>query len=311
MSVRAPLYNNSGNIQEMTTTMVDEIVDQIVYQYSLSPSVALSVVSSGGSLDAITDTRKQAGAASTSTTGYPSEATTAEPSTVTVTYDKLTSTSSTVTPTTDTGTTWPLYYNASGQIQAMNLQDVKDTFLHPAIDLLSAATTTSQQAGTHWISSNSSETGSTRVSATPIFTDTRADTSAYTAGGIGETLDQPTTITNYYLYTVDGSDTSYTAPFFINAGNNLQIFAEATFESLIQEWIRYTAASSTDGYSISYNIGTSGSGNTRGSGMADTILNGSGNYQQRFVNADDYRAQEFPNGSAVTANTYYLRINKS
>ena len=311
MSVRAPLYNNSGNIQEMSTAMVDQIVDQIVYQYSLNPSVALSVVSSGGSLDAITDTRKQAGAMSSSTTAFPSEATTAEPSTVTVTYDKLTSTSASVTPTSDTGTTWPVYYNSSGQIQAMNLQDVKDTFLHPAIDLLTAGTTTSQQAGTHWISSNTSETGSTRVSATPIFSDTRADTSAYTAGGIGETLDQPTTITNYYLYTVDGSDTSYTAPFFINSSNNLQVFAEATFESLIQEWIRYTAASSTDGYSISYNIGTSGSGNTRGTGMADTILNGSGNYQTRFVNANDYRAQEFPNGSAITASTYYLRINKS
>ena len=30
--------------------------------------------------------------------------------------------------------------------------------------------------------------------------------------------------------------------------------------------------------------------------MVDTRLNGSGNYQTRFVNADDYRAQEFPNG---------------
>tara|TARA_B100000900_G_scaffold269761_1_gene230375 strand:+ start:1458 stop:2393 length:936 start_codon:yes stop_codon:yes gene_type:complete len=311
MSVRAPLYNNSGNIQEMSTAMVTEVVNQIVYQYSLSPSVVLSVVGSGGSLASITDTRKQAGAMSSSATGFPSEATTAEPSTVTVTYDKLNSTSSTVTPTTDTGTTWPVYYNSTGQVQAMNLQDVKDTFLHPAIDLLTAGTTTSQQAGTHWISSNSSETGSTRVSSTPIFVDTRANTSAYTAGGIGEALDQPTTITNYYLYTVDGSDTSYTAPFFINASNNLQVYPEATFESLIQEWIRYTAASSTDGYSISYNIGTSGTGNTRGTGMADTILNGSGNYQTRFVNADDYRAQEFPNGSAITANTYYLRINKS
>src|SRR6056300_116178 len=310
MSVRAPLYNNAGNIQEMSTAMVGEIVDQIVYQYSLNPSVALSVVGSGGSLDAITDTRKQAGAASSSATAFPSEATTAEPSTVTVTYDKLTSTSSSVSPTADTGTTWPLYYNSSGQIQAMNLQDVKDTFLHPAIDLLSAGTTTSQQAGTHFISSATSVTGSTRVSATPIFTDTRADAAAYTAGGIGETLDQPTTITNYYLYTVDGSDTSYTAPFFINGSNNLQVFAEATFESLIQEWIRYTAASSTDGYAISYNLGTSGSGNERGSGMADTKLNSS-TYAQRFVNADDDRTQEFPSGTAVTQKTYYLRINKS
>jgi len=45
--------------------------------------------------------------------------------------------------------------------------------------------------------------------------------------------------------------------------------------------------------------------------MGDTRLNGSGNYQTRFVNTDDYRAQEFPNGTATTINTYYLRINKS
>jgi len=310
MSVRAPLYNNSGNIQEMTTAMVDEVVDQIVYQYSLSPSVALSVVSSSGSLGTISDTRLQAGASTTDATNYDTEGETPDVSTVTVNYAKIDSSTASITPTTDTGTTWPLYYNSSGQIQAMNLTDIKDTFLHPAIDLLSAATTTSQQAGTHFISSATSVTGSTRVSSTPVFSDTRADAAAYTAGGIGETQDQPTTITNYYLYTVDGSDTSYTAPFFINASNNLQIFAEATFESLIQEWIRYTAVSSTDGYAISYNLGTSGSGNERGSGMADTKLNSS-TYTQRFVNANDYRTQEFPSGSAVTQNTYYLRINKS
>jgi len=310
MSVRAPLYNNSGNIQEMTTAMVDEVIDQIVYQYSLSPSVALSVVSSSGSLGTISDTRLQAGASTTDATNFDTEGETPDVSTVTVNYAKIDSSTASITPTTDTGTTWPLYYNSSGQIQAMNLTDIKDTFLHPAIDLLSAATTTSQQAGTHFISSATSVTGSTRVSSTPVFSDTRADAAAYTAGGIGETQDQPTTITNYYLYTVDGSDTSYTAPFFINASNNLQIFAEATFESLIQEWIRYTAASSTDGYAISYNLGTSGSGNERGSGMADTKLNSS-TYAQRFVNANDYRTQEFPSGSAVTQNTYYLRINKS
>ena len=310
MSVRAPLYNNSGNIQEMTTAMVDEVVDQIVYQYSLSPSVALSVVSSGGSLGTISDTRLQAGASTTDATNFDTAGETPNVSTVTVNYAKIDSSTASITPTTDTGTTWPLYYNSSGQIQAMNLTDIKDTFLHPAIDLLSAATTTSQQAGTHFISSATSVTGSTRVSATPVFSDTRANAAAYTAGGIGETQDQPTTITNYYLYTVDGSDTSYTAPFFINGSNNLQVFAEATFESLIQEWIRYTAASSTDGYAISYNLGTSGSGNERGSGMADTKLNSS-TYATRFVNANDYRTQEFPSGSAVTQNTYYLRINKS
>jgi len=306
-----PLKNDSGNLKQMTSAEVNQIVDQIVYQYSLNPSVALSVVSSGGNLGTITDTRLQAGAASTSTTAFPSEATTAEPSVVTVSYSKINSTTATISPTSDTGKIWPVYYNASGNIQAMSLQDVKDTFLHPAIDLLTAATTTTQQAGTYFISSATSVSGSTRVSATPVFSDTRANTSLYTDSGIPETLDQPTTITNYYLYSVNGSDTAYTIPFFINASNNLQEYTAATFESLVQGWIRYTAASSTDGYKITYNLGTSGSGNVRGSGMANTILNGSGNYQTRFVNTDDYRAQEFPNGTAVTSSTYYLRINKS
>ena len=311
MAVRSPLYYNAGNLQEMSTAMVDEIVDQIVYQYSLNPSVALSVVGSSGSLASMNDTRLQAGAYRTSTTAFPSEATTAEPSVVTVTYDKITETRATVTPTSDTGKLWPAYYNASGNIQAMNLQDVKDTFLHPAIDLLAAGTLTTQQAGTYQISTSTSVSGSTLVSSTAVFANTEANTALYTAGGIAETLDQPTTITSYYLHRVDGSDTAYTVPFYVNASNHLQEYDSAAFESLLQEWIRYTAASSTDGYAISYNLGTSGSGNIRGSGMGDTRLNGSGNYQTLFVNTDDYRAQEFPNGTSTTINTYYLRINKS
>jgi len=313
MAVRAPLKNNSGNLQEMSTTEVNEIVDQIVYQYSLNPSVSLSVVGSSGTLSAITDTRLQAGATSTSASSFPSEATTAEPSVVTVTYDKISETRASITPTSDTGKTWPVYYTSGGAIQAMSLTDIKDTFLHPAIDLLSSGSLTTQQAGTYHINTSTSVTGSTEVSGanTAVFVDTRANTGAYSAGSIPETQDQPTNITSYYLHKVTGSDTSYTLPISVDGSNNLQVYPEATFESLIQEWIRYTAVSSTDGYSLSYNIGTSGSGNTKGSGIADTRLNGSGNYQTRFVNADDYRAQEFPNGTATTIATYFLRINKS
>ena len=309
MAVRTPLINDSGNIKEMTSTQVDEIVDQVVYQYSLNPGVTLSVVGSGGNLSSISDTRLQAGAASTSASSFPSEATTAEPSTVTVNYQRLNSANASLTPTADTAKTWPAYYNSSGAIQAMSLTDVKDTFLHPAIDLLTAGSTTTQQAGTYTIATSTTLSGATNVSTTPIFSDTRADTTLYTAGGIGETLDQPTTITNYYLHTIDGSNTSYTLPFYVNASNNLQEYDATTFQSLLQEWIRYTAASSTDGYKITY--GTGSSGNTRGTSIVDTRLNGSGNYQTRFVNANDYRAQEFPDGTPTTINTFNLRIIKS
>jgi len=314
MAVRSPLKNDSGNVKEMTSAEVDQIVDQVVYQYSLNPSVSLSVVSSGGNLGSISDTRLQAGAMIQTNSSFPPESSTAEPSVVTVTYDKISQSVASVSPTGDTGKTWPAYYNASGHIQAMSLQDVKDTFLHPAINLLTAATTTSQQAGTYHITTTSSVSGSTLVSGTPIFLDTRADTSAYTNAGLesasGETLDQPTTINSFYLQRVDGSNTSYIKPFFINAQNHLQEFAGGTFESLVQGWIRATAASSTDGFKLDYNLGSSGSGNIRGSGMSDTRLNGTGNYQTRQV-SDDYRAQEFPDGTPTSINTYYLRIRKS
>jgi len=234
MAVRSPLKYDSGNLKEMSSAEVDQIVDQIVYQYSLNPSVSLSVVSSGGTLGTITDTRLQAGAMSQTNSSFPSEATTAEPSIVTVNYDKISQSVASVSPINDSGTLFPLFYN-SGNMQAMSLQDVKDTFLHPTIDLLTAATTTFQQGGTYHISASSGVSGSTIVSATPVYLDTRADTSAYSNAGLenasGEALDQPTTITNYYLQRVDGSDNSYPNPVYINASNNVQEYAASNFKS--------------------------------------------------------------------------------
>jgi hypothetical protein len=275
MAVRKPLYYTGGNLREMTTAMVAEVVAATVYQYSLNPGVTLSVVGSSGTLAAITDTRLQAGAVGNDVTNFDTEAETADVSTVTVTYDKISHANASVTPTADSVKLWPVYYNASSQIQAMTLADIKDTFLHPAIDLLTAATTTTAQAGTYHISTATSVTGSTLVSSTAIFTDTRANAGAYSAAGIGETLDQPTTITNYYLHRVDGASPTYTEPYFIDSNNDIKEYTASAFNTLIQGWIRYTAASSSDGYAISYNIGTSGSGNNRGSGIVDTKLNGS------------------------------------
>ena len=310
MAVRKPLYYVSNNLREMSTSMVTEIVKQSVYQYSLNPGVTLSVVGSSGTLAGMSDTRLQAGASTTDVTNFDTAGETPDVSTVTVTYDKVSHSNASVSPTSDTGKTWPVYYNSSGQIQAMNLTDVKDTFLHPAIDLLASGSTGTDQGGTYHVNASNSVSGSTLVSSTAIFTDTRANAAAYTAGGIGETQDQPTTINNYYLHKITGTNTSFTAPYSIDSNNNIREYTDAAFQTLLQEWMRYTAASSSDGYALSYNIGTSGSGNTRGTGMVDTKLNGS-TYATRQVNTDDYRTQEFPSGSAVAQNTYFLRINKS
>jgi hypothetical protein len=307
MAVRKPLYNNSGNLQEMSSSMIDGIIDQIIYQYSLNPSVVLAVQSSGGNLGSIDDTRLQAGAVSTSTSAFVAESSTQEPQTVTTSFTRINKTNASVSPTADTGTTFPIFQD-SGNIQAMSLDDVKDTFLHPAINLLVAGTTTTQQAGTYHISTTSSVSGSTLVSATPVFIDTRADTSAYSASTIGDhDQDNPQTITQFFLQRIDGSNTSFQKPLFINSDNDLQEYADADFQSLFQGWIRETAAESSDGFKITFSLT---SGTTRGSGMTNTILNGSGDYQTRLVGSNDYRSQEFPNGSETTAATTFLRIAK-
>ena len=207
MTVRSPLKNDSGNLKEMTSAEVNQIIDQIVYQYSLNPSVALSVVSSGGSLATISDTRLQAGAALQGSDGFvaafPNATQTGDVSTVTVNYDKVSG--SFVTSNTgevDSGYNYPLFFNEdTDSIQPMNLQDLIDSIIEPTIDLLVSATESGSTAGTYTIHTAASLSGYTEVSGagTAIYLDTRANADAYTAAGIPETLDQPTTINSYFL----------------------------------------------------------------------------------------------------------------
>ena len=318
MTVRAPLkYVDANTLQEMSTTEVTAWVNHLCYLYGGSPSVTLTVdTGSAQNLQAMSDTRKSAGAASTSSSAFVAEGTTAEPGTVTVTFDRVAQTYASVTPTVDSGTTWPVYFDTSSKsIIAMPIADIKDTFLHPAIDKLIVASESDTTAGTYSITTSSTAaTGYTNVSTDAVFIDTRADTSAYSAAGIPETVDQPATITSYFLHRRNqGSDGfgSLATPLIIaDSGQTLTAqTTESVIEGLFLEWIRETASESSDGYKIVYSLATSG-GNTRGTGMVDTRLDGVGNYQTRQV-SDDYRSQEFPNGSAATITTTNLRITKA
>jgi hypothetical protein len=311
MTARTPLYYNGSQLQEMKSTDITSLQSLSVYYYAQNPSRTLSVVGSGGDFTSIDDTRLQAGAASTASGGYPSEATTAEPSVVTVSYQRISQAAASVTTTSDTGKTFPVYYNGT-EVQAMTEQDFLDTFIYPAVNLLSSGSTTSDQAGTYHISTSTSVTGSTLVSSTPVFSDTRADTSLYQASEIGETLDQPQTITNYYLHQIDGVlNTPNNPPIYIDGNNDLKQYSIAEIGALMGEFVRDQVVNSSTGYQISYNIDGS-IGNARGSAMVNTILTGgSGNYQTRFVDANDYRAQEFPDGTPATANTYVFKTQKS
>ena len=318
MTVRTPLkYVDANTLTEMSTGEVTAWVDHLCYLYGGSPSVTLTVnTATAQNLQAMSDTRLQAGAVSNSATAFVAEATTAEPSTVTVTYDRVAQTYASVTPTVDSGTTWPVYWDtASKSIIAMPIADIKDTFLHPAIDKLIAASESDTTAGTYTITTSATAgAGYTNVSTDAVFIDTRANTALYSAAGIPETLDQPTTVTSYFLHRRNqGSDGfgSLATPLIIaDSGQTLTAqTTEGVIEGLFLEWIQETASESSDGYKIVYSLATSG-GNTRGTGMVDTRLNGAGDYQTLQV-GDDYRSQEFPNGSAATISTYNLRITKA
>ena len=313
MAVVKPIYYNSGNIQEMSDAQITQLKDFCTLKFYTSNAVTLAVSVNGGNIGSISDTRLQAGASSTSTTAFPSEATTAEPSTVTVNFNHINQTVNTsATLTADSGTLYPAYIDGSNNVRAMNLQDMKDTLIHPTFDIIFSTSDTTAQAGTYFISTSSSAAANTEVvSATPIYSDTRADTSAYTSGGIGEALDQPTTITNYYLHKNLQASVTKTNPLKIDGSNNLQEYPESDFDTMIENLMLFTAANSPDNYTLRYALGTSTANYSKGSGIADTRLNGSGNYQTRFVNTDDYRAQEFPDGTATTVNTYYLRLIKA
>tara|TARA_Y100001963_G_C6682920_1_gene400733 strand:- start:165 stop:1031 length:867 start_codon:yes stop_codon:yes gene_type:complete len=288
-----------------------------VFAYAGNPSVTLTVASgiAGGTLSSsFTDTRLSAGAVSTSTTAFPNESTTQEPQTVTVTYQRMTQANADITPASDSGRLFPVYLTSGGNIQAMNQTDMNDTFLHPAIDkLVSSFSDRENQGGTYTVGTSTTLSNCTLVSSNPIFTDTRADVDAYTSGGIPETQDQPTTIQNYFLFQIDqGTEPNLTqnngCPLFINSDGNLQSFLLSDWQTILTDQIRETASESTNTHQISYNV--NGSGTNRGSAMANTILDGSGNYQTRQV-SDDYRAQEFPNGSATTAATHNFKITKA
>lgn len=306
MAVRTPLkLDGSNNLIEMSSSDITAIKNQVRYLYGTDPSVDLSQVSSGGSLGTITDTRKTAGAHQSRVDRFPTEAELAEPGTATVNFARIDEAAENTTETADTNNKAFPVYQSSGNIYAMTLTDMYDTFIYDAIDTLTDGT---DQPGTYRIHTTTSLSGHTLISSTPVFIDTRANTAAYTAGGIPEALDQPTTINSYYLFRTDsGSAVSYTVPLFIRTDNSLQQYTTTNFDAILKNCVRHVA-SEVSPSRIRYSLS---SGNNRGSGMVNTILTGSGNRQTRKVNNDDYRAQEFPNGSSQEVNTTFLKITQT
>jgi len=309
MAYRFPLYydRSNGSLKNMTQAQLVEIVNAVRYEWAQAPYPGLGVVAAGGSMDSLTETRLQAGTHVTHVSSFQDAPDT---SIVTTTWDKVSQSHSGVSTSEYTGNL-PCYYASDGNIKHMTLQDVKDTFIYPAILILTDGT---DQPGTHKVTTGTTLSGHTVDTVNGAFyIDTRADVSAYAAGSIPEAQDQPTNITSYYMAKVNNiADPTHLYPMTILPDGNMAEYKPATFRALLQQVVRRTAYTDT-GYKIRYGYydgsGHTATGHNMGTGMTDTRLNNqaTGSVQ---IGGDDYRTQDFPAGTAVTIKTTYLRLRR-
>ena len=315
MTARTPLYYDSGNLVEMTSAEIVEWQRQAIYQYSQSKSVVLTVNAGNGNIGTtMNDTRFRSSAA---TQQASSHATPGALDTVTTAFNHIVQTVTNPSVTGDTDNVlFPVYYdNSSGSILAMSETDFADTFIKPALVLMQASSeaVAGDYGGTYSISTGTSLSNHTNVSTTAIFVDTIAVVSSYSAGQIGTSgtyQDHNSTVNSYYLHVRDGVDNSPArTPLHADTSGNLNEYAAATFKGYLAEYIKDLAASDdvAADHNIRFNI--NGTGNSRGTAMVDSKLDGSGTNTNLFVGGDDYRSQKFPSGSSSTISTYNFKMN--
>jgi len=315
MAVRTPLYYDDTSsastpiLKEMSSGQIDEIKNAFKQLYFQSPSVQLTVVGSGGNLGTLYDSRLVAGAVSTGTASFPGEEITEEPQITQVGLSRINQVVNTVAvPANTNSIEYPIYYAVSGsgnpELRSMSLQDMYDTFAYDVVD-----NDLSSAGEIYTISTSTTLAGYTEVSGsgTPVFTDTRANPAGYSAIPAGEDSTTTTEVTSYYLHKKDYVTPAYQAPARLTTLGNIITPDTATWNSVFKSIIRYMVAN-VNSYKLRYEI--NGAGATCGTVMTDTRLEGSGNYQTFLGGDDDYRAQEFPDGSSVTINEYKLTIQK-
>jgi len=324
MAVVAPLYSVSNNFRRISDSQRTDIIQRCVYLFGDTTyrSVDLSYVSDNGSLREMTDTRDEAGAEASNSTRFsnnsPASTTDASASTV---YDRIDLTTSAPIIT---GLNYPAYYNASGNIQIMSYDDVIDTFINGAVDLLVDG---NDRDGTFRIHTANTLADHTIVDENPIFVDQQFDVTFHgLSAGAEQTLellpvgslDNPADYQNYYLFRTD-QETSYGAPtvqypVYWN-GTGLRRYTAAEWDEFLGKILGY-AVINTTGQRISYEVegvGTDAytipssiSKATRGSAMVDTTLDGQARVNDQ--DGDTYRSQNFPAGSPETETTYTLKI---
>lgn len=306
MAFRRPLKIFDSNLKEMTDSEITDIQNRMIHLYGQNPTVTLSVVSNGGNLGTITEERLLAG---------PNviDGGLTEVSTNTISYSRINQIiDSSVNQCLDTTyRRYPVYLNDSGHIQAMNDSDFIDTFLSGAIDTITSSTISDDQAGTYFISNTNLVSDASLISNIPVFVDTLADADAFASGPLSEDIDQYINVTNYYLHqrVAPNPIGSYQKFLVIDSNYDLRELNDSDTDDVLECYIRWAAVYS-DGNKIRYSYTV---GNTRGTGMIDTILDSDNAIIREGDTNDpaDYDRQEVPAGSPIINQIHYLRIKKT
>lgn len=315
-----PAGENSFYIVETDDAYMSEIYEFMGYVHSVYPSIELQVGNYAGDPNLLagfplSDTYYIAGSYVTRVDRFATEAETPNISQSSTAYNSIRQIRiDPGAPSSDVNNfSYPLYLNAQDQLQAMNITDFYDTFIAPVLQSrqFAGGSLSLSGGGNYFISSAASVANAVRVSNTPVFTDTIANLDAYTAGGIPETQYQPTTVTEYYLYQYGADESVYAV------ANNLPLYWDFTSGTIKQHddlswaalcgpFLQHYLNNDPDN-AVTYDIDGAG-GATMGTAMVDTRRVPSGvNYQQRFVNANDYRTQEFPTGTPTTISSHVLK----
>lgn len=317
MAIRVPFKLTSSNeLQQMTEVEIDKIRELALVEYLASPSLTLTV-QANGNLAAMTERAYEAGASSVSNVAFP--ASPASTVAVNTTWDNIEENRPT-TPNTwaddfgdDVNIDYPLYYNTAGELQAMTKEDFFDTFIDEAIASWYSPSGSGNfaSAGTYAVY-DGDLVGFTRVSNTPVYSNDVANVSAFASGNLPEATNQMTTTTNYYLYQKNYTAvTGFELPMKINDNEEIAQMSEADLKAILRYHFKYAVMSRTNStlnYEIQAASGTL-TGIQMGTGMVDTVYSSQTRRTQQT--GDNYYAQFVPSGTALTRETYYLRLIKS
>jgi len=239
---------------------------------------------------------------------------------------------------------FPLFYN-NGNLQCMSLTDVLDTFVYPAFEYIAGSpiTPAEDQPGAYKIIGKSGSSGDggegvapttpsgfTRIGTVPIYRDWFADQVRYTDGTATATIGTSGTTQNYYEYVEywlfrknhsgtfsSFADSGTAIPLHMTPGANVEDhnLQEKDVDELVKVLKFYAHGEGGTGTRrLTYKIVDAA---TTSLDILGTIMNNSttnstgqaGTKYNLFVNANDYRAQEFPVGTIVVQDQYALVID--